>query len=97
VAGWIKRGPTGVIGTNKPDAAETVACMMEDHGQDRVLAPSAPGAGAVEQLVRERQTECVSYDDWRRLDELEIARGRPHGRPRVKFTRVKDMLAALGR
>jgi ferredoxin--NADP+ reductase len=97
VAGWIKRGPTGVIGTNKPDSVETVACMMEDLGLGRVLAPAAPGAEAVEQLVRERQIECVSYGDWRRLDELEIARGRPLGRPRVKFTRIKDMLAALGR
>lgn len=96
-AGWIKRGPTGVIGTNKPDAAETVASMIEDLGQGRILAPPAPTAAAAEQLVRERQSQCVSYADWRKLDELEVARGRPAGRPRVKFTRVKEMLAALGR
>jgi hypothetical protein len=47
-------------------------------------------------MVRERQTQYVSYADWRMLDELEVARGRP-ARPRVKFTRVKEMLAALGR
>jgi ferredoxin--NADP+ reductase len=96
-AGWIKRGPTGVIGTNKPDAAETVAGMIEDVGQGRMLTPLEPTADAVERLVRERQPQCVSYADWRRLDELEVARGRPGGRPRVKFTRVKEMLAALGR
>ena len=96
-AGWIKRGPTGVIGTNKPDAAETVAAMMEDLGQGRMLAPSAPAPDAIERLVRERQPQCVSYADWRRLDELEVSRGRPGGRPRVKFTRIKEMLAALGR
>jgi ferredoxin/flavodoxin---NADP+ reductase len=96
-AGWIKRGPTGVIGTNKPDAAETVACMMEDLAADRYLRPGAPSREAVERLVRERQPQCFSYQDWLRLNELEVRRGKETGRPRVKFTRVEDMLAALGR
>ena len=96
-AGWIKRGPTGVIGTNKPDAAETVACMMEDLAQDRYLRPTDASREAVERLVRERQPECFSYADWLALNELELERGRAAGRPRVKFTRVEDMLAALRR
>ena len=96
-AGWIKRGPTGVIGTNKPDAAETVACMMEDLAADRYLRPAASTSEAVERLVRERQPRCFSYQDWLRLNELEIQRGKETGRPRVKFTTVDDMLAALGR
>jgi ferredoxin--NADP+ reductase len=96
-AGWIKRGPTGVIGTNKPDAAETVACMLEDAGRGRTLAPAEPEPGAAEALVRQRQPQWVSWEDWRRLDALEVARGRAAGRPRVKFTRVEEMLAALGR
>jgi ferredoxin--NADP+ reductase len=96
-AGWIKRGPTGVIGTNKPDAAETVAGMMEDVAQSRLLEPVAADREAIARLVSERQPDHVSYEDWRRLDQLEVARGRAAGRPRVKFTRVKDMLAALGR
>jgi ferredoxin--NADP+ reductase len=96
-AGWIKRGPTGVIGTNKPDAAETVACMIEDLARDEHLRPSAPQPEAIERLVRDRQPHCVSYQDWLRLNDLEVARGKETGRPRVKFTRVKDMLAALGR
>jgi ferredoxin--NADP+ reductase len=97
VAGWIKRGPTGVIGTNKPDAAETVACMVEDVGQDRQLAPSEPESGAALALVQQRQRHSVSWADWLRLDALEVERGRAAGRPRVKFTRVEEMLAALGR
>jgi ferredoxin--NADP+ reductase len=96
-AGWIKRGPTGVIGTNKPDAAETVAAMLEDVARGRVLSPSDPEAGATLALVRQRQPQFVSWADWRRLDALEVARGRAAGRPRVKFTRVEEMLAALGR
>ncbi len=96
-AGWIKRGPTGVIGTNKPDAAETVACMLEDLEQDRILQPPGSDPAAAERLVRERQPRYFSYQDWLRLDALEVARGRAAGRPRVKFTSVEEMLAALGR
>ena len=96
-AGWIKRGPSGVIGTNKPDAAETVQCMLEDLAQGAVLQPAHPAAAAVEALVRQRQPNYVSYADWLRLNEVEVSRGRAQGRPRVKFTRVEEMLATLGR
>jgi ferredoxin--NADP+ reductase len=95
-AGWIKRGPTGVIGTNKPDAAQTVACMMEDLAAGRILKPEEPDASAAERLIRGRQPRCVSYEDWLKLNAIEVSRGRAAGRPRVKFTRVEDMLAALG-
>jgi ferredoxin--NADP+ reductase len=95
--GWIKRGPTGVIGTNKPDAAETVACMVEDLAQGLTLHPAAPSAEAAERLIRERQPRFLSFQDWLRLNELEMGRGRAVGRPRVKFTRVEEMLQALGR
>ena len=96
-AGWIKRGPTGVIGTNKPDAVETVTAMLEDLARDIHLRPADASPQTVERLVRERQPQYLSYEDWLRLDELETRRGKETGRPRVKFTRVKDMLAALGR
>jgi ferredoxin--NADP+ reductase len=96
-AGWIKRGPSGVIGTNKPDAAETVLCMVEDVDRGRVLEPTEPEAGAVLALFQQRQTQWISWADWQRLDALEVERGRATGRPRVKFTRVEEMLAALGR
>ena len=96
-AGWIKRGPTGVIGTNKPDAAETVECMFEDLARGAVLEPAHPEAAAAETLVRQRQPSFVSYNDWLKLDALEVAHGRAQGRPRVKLTSVEEMLAALGR
>jgi ferredoxin--NADP+ reductase len=96
-AGWIKRGPSGVIGTNKPDSAETVACMLEDLAEGLILDPGQSESAAVERLVRERQPDYFSYADWLRLNELEVARGREAGRPRVKFTSVSEMLAALGR
>jgi ferredoxin--NADP+ reductase len=95
-AGWIKRGPSGVIGTNKPDAAETVQCMVEDVAEGRVLHPARPEPEAVERLVRERQPRYFSYADWLRLNEIEVSKGRPAGRPRVKLTSVEEMLAAVG-
>jgi ferredoxin--NADP+ reductase len=94
-AGWIKRGPSGVIGTNKPDAAETVECMFEDLAQGAVGAPEQPSAAAVDALISQRQPNVVSYQDWLKLNRLEIERGRAQGRPRIKFTRVEDMLAAI--
>ena len=94
-AGWIKRGPTGVIGTNKPDALETVRCMLEDLGKGAVLHPVSVAPAAAEARIRERQPAYVSYADWQRLNALEVARGQAAGRPRVKFTRVEEMYAAL--
>lgn len=94
-AGWIKRGPTGVIGTNKPDAAETVERMLEDLRAGAVMDPAHPEVAAAQRLVRERQPDYVSYEDWLRLDRLETDRGREAGRVRVKLTRTEDMLAVL--
>jgi len=94
-AGWIKRGPTGVIGTNKPDAAETVENMLADAREGRTLSPTHATAEAVTQLLDDRHVRPVSFADWKRLDELELARGKEEGRPRVKFTRIEDMLDAL--
>jgi ferredoxin--NADP+ reductase len=96
-AGWIKRGPTGVIGTNKPDAAETATCMIEDVAEGLTLKPQQPEVAAAEQLVRACQPNYFTYADWLRLDELEVTRGKAAGRPRIKFTCVEDMSAALGR
>ena len=94
VAGWIKRGPTGVIGTNKPDAAETVSRMREDVSQGNVFRPRDPSFDGLDDLVRSRRPDSVSYADWRRIDEMEVANGKP-SRPRVKFTSVDEMLNAL--
>ncbi len=96
-AGWIKRGPLGVIGTNKPDALETVNCMVEDFASGAVLVPQYAGIVESEELVRRKQPRYVSFEDWRRLDDIEVARGLKLGRPRLKLTSVEDMLSALGR
>ena len=95
VAGWIKRGPTGVIGTNKPDAGETVRTMLSDAAAGKTLQPTHPDLAASERYVREKQPDLVSYEDWLRLNELETANGKPLGRPRLKFTAVDEMLGAL--
>ena len=93
-SGWIKRGPTGVIGTNKPDALQTVKCMVADVADGKVLQPSGATAEAAAQLVRERQPAFFSYADWLHLNKVEVSKGKEIGAPRVKFTRVDEMLAA---
>ncbi len=97
VAGWIKRGPTGVIGTNKPDAGETVDAMLEDVAAGVVLRPERPDRAAAEEGVRRRQPAFVSWEDWLSIQELEDSRGAEQGRPRVKLTSMEEMLAALNR
>ncbi|BBY19569.1 FAD-dependent oxidoreductase [Mycolicibacterium litorale] len=92
VAGWIKRGPTGFIGTNKSCAAQTVHNLVADYNAGALAAP-AGGPGELDRLVRRRRPEVVDADGWRAIDAAEVARGGEH-RPRVKFTSVPDMLAA---
>ncbi|MDX1430395.1 MAG: FAD-dependent oxidoreductase, partial [Rhodothermales bacterium] len=82
-AGWIKRGATGVIGTNKACATETVKSMLEDVGEG--LDQPESDWSALEALIRERQPHVFTYEDWKRLDALESERGQAQGRPRVKF------------
>ena len=96
VVGWIKRGPTGVIGTNKKDAQETVDAIKADlssyDDHPPALAPSAPDADAVRELFEARQPDLVTYDGWLEIDRHERARGEPEGRPRIKLTRIDEML-----
>lgn len=89
--GWIKRGPSGVIGTNKKDAQETVDALFADAQAGRMLDPAKPGA--IEELL---PPDVVSYDAWEAIDAAEKAAGEPHGRPRVKLTRVGELLEAAG-
>ena len=93
--GWIKRGPTGVIGNNKADSVETVNQMLEDLAAGAFPVPAAPDPVALEALVRERQPAVVTFADWKRLDAAEVERGKPLGRPRVKFTSIADMVGVL--
>jgi len=96
VVGWIKRGPQGIIGTNKPDSHQTVDALLHDLRDGRLDKPAVPPRAVLEGLLAERRTDLVSYEDWQVLDRLEQERGKQAGdRPRVKFSRVEEMLAAL--
>jgi ferredoxin--NADP+ reductase len=91
VAGWIKRGPSGVIGTNKKDATETIALLLEDA---RAGLLPARGEGALEDLLAEREVEAVLYAGWEAIDTAEKAAGEPHGRPRIKLATWDELLGA---
>jgi ferredoxin--NADP+ reductase len=96
-SGWIKRGPSGVVGTNKPDSVETANCMLEDLARGRVLAPAQPEPESIVRFLDARGVRYFTYADWKRLDQLEVERGHACGRPRVKYCSVEEMLAALER
>lgn len=90
VAGWIKRGASGVIGTNKPDSASTVQALMDD-------LPSLPPCPnrtteKLENLLAERAVKVISFSDWEKIDREEQERGQVAGKPREKFTKIEDML-----
>jgi len=92
--GWIKRGPTGIIGTNKRDAQETVNSILEDLDADRLPAPADPERDSMEALLAERQPDAVSYAGWQAVDRVEREAGEPHGRPRVKLCSFEELLEA---
>ncbi|WP_161995687.1 FAD-dependent oxidoreductase, partial [Rhodococcus sp. YH1] len=92
-AGWIKRGPTGVIGTNKQCSAQTVEHLVQDFVAGRLVAPVADRE-KLAALVSERRPEYVDYRGWQQIDKQERARGGAAGRSRVKFVAVADLLAA---
>lgn len=95
VVGWAKRGPSGLIGTNSPDSKATVQLMVEDLSGATGAALPTDEAEAIVALLQERGVRSVSYADWQKLDALEQERGKASGRPRVKFTSIAEMLAAL--
>jgi ferredoxin/flavodoxin---NADP+ reductase len=92
LAGWIKRGPTGFIGTNKSCAAQTVHHLVADYNHGLLSNPVGKPA-ALDKLVRSRQPAVVDAKGWKAIDAAEIARG-GDARPRDKFTVIADMLAA---
>jgi ferredoxin--NADP+ reductase len=112
VVGWIKRGPSGVIGTNKKDAQETVDAMLadlsspaarnggppahEDGSSPAAEAPAQvpgdPDPASIERLLRARQPDLVTYSGWEAIDRHERSLGEPAGRPRVKLTRIEELL-----
>ncbi len=91
VAGWIKRGPSGVIGTNKKCAADTVQRLLEDHHAGRLNAPTADDD--IEHWLCDRVPSLVTWQGWERIDAHERALGAPHRRPRVKLVDVEAMTA----
>jgi len=96
-AGWIKRGPTGIIGTNKKDASETVALLLEDVHAGRLTHRKDVTAAAVEAVLAERDARAVLYAGWTSIDETERAAGEKLGRPRVKLRSWNDLLEAAER
>ena len=91
-AGWIKRGPTGVIGTNKKDGTETADHLLEDARSGRL--PGASADGSIDDLLAERGVDVVSYAGWEAIDSVEKARGEAQGRPRVKLSSWGELLDA---
>jgi ferredoxin--NADP+ reductase len=95
--GWIKRGPSGVIGTNKKDAQETVDNLFADLEAGRVPdAELASDRAAIESLLEERRPDHVTFEHWRAIDAAEVEAGKPQGGPRVKFCRVEELVEAAG-
>jgi ferredoxin--NADP+ reductase len=96
-AGWIKRGPTGIIGTNKKDASETVELLLEDVREGRLVHREGATPEAIELLLAERGVKPVVYAGWTSIDELERAAGEKLGRPRVKLRTWDELLDAAER
>ena len=90
----IKRGPSGVIGTNKKDAADTVAKVVADAEAGTLNEPAQPDPDATAAWLLERAPDAVTWQGWQAIDEQERAAGEPKGRPRVKLTRLEDLVAA---
>jgi NADPH-dependent glutamate synthase beta subunit-like oxidoreductase len=89
-AGWARRGPTGTIGTNKPDGAEVATLIIGAHSA--TPAHSKTGRAALQALLESRNTEIINFAAWQKIDAAEMAAAKD-GAPRQKFARVADMLA----
>jgi ferredoxin--NADP+ reductase len=94
--GWIKRGPTGILGTNKRDAEETVSCLAEDLAAEALPQPPNPGREQIDALLAERKPDLVTAEAWRTIDAHELERGRRKQRPRVKLASRNELLSAAG-
>jgi ferredoxin/flavodoxin---NADP+ reductase len=94
--GWIKRGPTGILGTNKRDAEETIACLAEDLREGRLRETPEDARERIDALLAERAPGAVTADGWHAIDALERERGRSAERPRVKLVTRDELVAAAG-
>ncbi len=95
VVGWAKRGPSGLIGTNRADSVATVSSLLADLKAGTLPAATDASLDATLRLLADKKVRALSFADWRKLDVLEKAAGAKTGKIREKFTRVSDMLAAL--
>ena len=91
--GWIKRGPTGILGTNKRDAEETTRCLVDDLRAGALPEPPQPDREQVDALLDERKPDLVTVEGWRAIDAHELERGRSEERPRVKLASRDELLA----
>ena len=91
-SGWIKRGPSGVIGTNKVDSKETILNVVED-AANLTVAPNRSSAALREQLISEGKRP-INFAEWKKIDDAEVARAKGD-KPREKFLTVEEMLAVL--
>jgi ferredoxin--NADP+ reductase len=92
--GWIKRGPTGILGTNKRDAEETVRCLAEDLASGALSPPSSPGQDQIDELLAKRKPDLVTVEGWRAIEAHEIRSGQDERRPRVKLASHDELLDA---
>jgi ferredoxin--NADP+ reductase len=94
VAGWIKRGPSGVIGTNKPDSVATVESMLAEASQVASLNGLRLDQEAVPTFLAQKQIKAVTFDGWKKIDTVEVSAGKKIGKPREKLTTIAELLAA---
>jgi ferredoxin--NADP+ reductase len=92
--GWIKRGPTGILGTNKRDAEETVRCLVEDLRAGALAPPPNPARQQIDELLAQRKPDLVTAEGWRAIASQELERGRSEERPRVKLASRDELLSA---
>jgi ferredoxin--NADP+ reductase len=92
VVGWVKRGPSGVIGTNKKDATDTVARILEDRDAGKLNTPKDADPASCEQFLAQQCPDLVTWEGWRAIDTHETGLGEPQGRPRVKLVRTGEMV-----
>jgi ferredoxin--NADP+ reductase len=95
VVGWAKRGPTGLIGNNKPDSAATVEAMLADLPHVQGIGDDLRDVSRIVAYLHERGIDYVTYQDWKMLDQYEVASGSRQGRPRVKITTVPEMMSVI--
>ena len=94
--GWIKRGPTGILGTNKRDAEETVSRLVEDLDAAALPQPPNPEREQIDALLAERKPDLITVEGWRAIDGHELESGRNAERPRVKLASREELLVAAG-